>query len=271
MKKVNPALSSVEVVLGLEDRGAIVSDYVETERRHYIVRIDSQGQHVNKLYDTDKLVTGFILLNPDELLILQKEGIIARVQISDGKTIDTFKVDVGHLADGILDDHENLLLVDLNRMEVFNYCMTTKHKKVIVQKDKKRLNNPCSIHKAQSDKRVLYLVCFEYCVNIYNSEWCFQGSLGSGLKGSENLDLRYPSSAIFTPYRTVWVTDSDSDAVKEFSLNNCFLRYIIRGKCHPKKLSLCAGQLWLPYREEQYVGAKCNINCYQLIQGVRFE
>ena len=269
MKKANPDLNATEVVLGLEDGGAIVSasDRAETNRLNYAVKIDSQGQHVNTLYTTDKSVTGFILLPADELLILQNEGTIARVRISDGKPVDSFKVDVGFLDGGILDDDENLLLVDWNHMEVFNYCMTTKHKKVIVQKDKKILNYPCSIHKAQSDKGVLYLVTGQHCVNIYNSKWDILRSIGSGHKGPTADDLRYPSCALLTPWNTVWVADRDNDAVKEFSLNGVFLRYIIHadaGLKHPQKLSLCGDQLWLSYREESNVGSECNVNRYRI-------
>ena len=270
VKKANPGFNSIDVVLGLEDGGAIVSNY--EDGLHHAVRIDSQGQDIDTLYTTDKSVTGFIFLPPDELLILQHEGTIVRVQISDGKHIDTFKVNVSYLADGILDDEENLLLVDWNHMEVFNYCMTTKHKKVIVQKDKKMLNWPCSIHKAQSDKGVLYLVASQHRVNIYNSEWCLLSFAGSGTEGREAGDLRFPNSAILTPWNTVWVADGDNDTVKEFSLNGDFLQYIInRSDCinHPLKLSLCGDQLWLSYRVERHVGASFNVNRYEIKQEYR--
>ena len=262
VKKANPGLNTTEVVLGLEDGGAIVCNY---ENRHYkVVRVDSEGQQVNMLYTTDKSVTAFILLTPDELLILQLDGTIVRVQLSDGQIIKTFRIDVGFLDDGILDDRENLLLVDGNRMEVFNYCIMTKRKKIVIQRDEKRLNYPCSIHKAQFEEGVLYVVASQHCVNIYNSEWCFLRFLGSGHDGREASDLIYPNSATFTPWKTVFVVDRDNGAIKEFSLAGDFLGFIIQGIKQLQKLSLCGPHLWLSFREKLDVGSECNLKRYQI-------
>ena len=262
VKKVNFGMNSMEVVLGLEDGGAIVSNY--RDGLQYAVRIDSHGASVDTLYTTDISITAFIMSPANHLLILHHDGTIVRVQLTDGKLIDTCKIDVGYLVDGTLYDNENLLLVDCQRKEVFKYCMTTQSKEILVKSDKQSL---CSIHKAESLEGLLYLVCTQHCVNIYNSDWCFQRFLGSENKGTEDAYLKYPNSAILTPWETVWVADSDNDAVKEFSLRGEFLRCIINrteGINHPQKLSLCADQLWLSYRGERYVGSECNVNRYQL-------
>ena len=106
-------VTDMRQVLGLNDGGAVISFYIQ--RVHYAVRVNQEGATVAKLYSTttDSEITGFLLVDEENLFVLEKNGIVTGIRLDDGSLIRRYEMkDMnGELYGGIVEG-ECLLLLD---------------------------------------------------------------------------------------------------------------------------------------------------------------
>ena len=95
----HPEMKTPHSVLALPDGGALVA--ADINNIWNIVRLDQYGavSYIFKFKPSGQ-VTDFIL-TLDDVLILQKNGVITRVKLSDGTEVTSYKVDVEWLRRGI--------------------------------------------------------------------------------------------------------------------------------------------------------------------------
>ena len=186
-------MKSPHAVLALPDGGALVAAFIDT--RLNIVRLDQYGavSHIFK-YTPSYLVTDFIL-TLDDVLILQRNGVITRVKLGDGTEVKSYKVDVEWLWHGISVDGDNLLMIDHKREEVFSFKLSDQNKEVKVR-DIKFIS--CISEIPGSEK--MYAVCANNEILIYDSTWNLQRSIDGWF-------IRYPASCVVLPNNNFLVVD----------------------------------------------------------------
>ena len=163
-------------VLGLNDGGAVISFHIQLF--HYAVRVNQEGATVAKLYSTttDSEITGFLLVDEENLFVLEKNGIVTGIRLGDGSLIRRYEMkDMnGELYGGIVEG-ECLLLVDYGGNfpdnadgAVFRYRPLIDQKELLLQ----GLNSPLNLTKSRNGEGLKYIV-IEYWegVTVYNSNW----------------------------------------------------------------------------------------------------
>ena len=262
-----PELKEVDLVLPLPDQEDhyIIVNTTKKRKEEEIIKLGVKQRSMSSLRKKQHEITGFILLLPEELppeemLILEQNGTISKVQIKDGKTVEEYKMDVGGLMNGVSLGNNKLLLVDFKRGHIFTYDMERKHKEIRV----KKLNKPSSVAALKSKGETLYAVCElgGNCVKVYDSNWQMKTSIGKKgriFRRSGDGQLNSPTSAVVLPGNTVLVSDFNNNRVTEFTLQGDFIRHVLTGIEQPLRLVFEDPNLWVSYGFD-----KPNIKCYQL-------
>ena len=244
MNKVNKEIRKAIRVLGLPGGEALVIHKLDTQ--YYCTRLDHTGATVRTLLTSPVQMTGLMMLNQEDLIILQKDGTITKVKLSDGTVVHTYKVDVGNLIDGVIHDDNTLILVDCDRGEVFTYCMSDQHKDIKI----KKLKQPSCVTKTETNQGTLYLVCEadNHKIHIYSSSWTLQRSIGS--PGSGEGQFNGPTYVLVLPTNNILVADFNKNRISEYNMNGQFIRHVLQqqdGIYRPYQISYHHPYLWLLY------------------------
>ena len=241
---VNPG--DYYIVLPVDDGGVLVSSH------RSCIKLDHTGATVRTLLTSPVEMTGLMMLNQEDLIILQRYGTITKVKLSDGTVVHTYKVDVGGLCDGVIHDDNTLILVDLDRGEVFTYCMPDQHKDIKI----KKLNRPSCVTKTETNQGTMYLVCEadNHKVHIYSSSWTLQRSIGS--LGSGYGQFKVPCYVLVLPTNNILVADCFNRRISEYNMNGQFIRHVLQqqdGINRPYQISYHHPHLWVVYWEEKNI------------------
>ena len=156
--------------------GGVLAVYEDSDTRRHVIKIDQEGKIINKLYVTDKVITGLIWEEPD-LYVLLGGGDI--VHVREGGEIKQHHINnvIGYLYGGAV-DKDDILIVDYYDDRVISYNVQTGHEDIKLQ----GLQSPWSITKTVYNNQVLYLIteAGALCVSVYNSSWIKQKTIGSG-------------------------------------------------------------------------------------------
>ena len=154
--------------------------YRDSDYRHHVIKIDQEGKIINKLYVTDREITGLIWEEPDLYVLLYDDDI---VHVREGGVIKQHHIYnvIGWLYGGGAVDKDDILIVDgggLSTGRVISYNVQTGHEDIKLQ----GLQIPQSITKTVYNNQVLYLITewLGPCVSVYNSSWIKQKTIGSG-------------------------------------------------------------------------------------------
>ena len=75
-------------VLGLMDGGAVISRTIQGVVTTYeAIRVDSKGDTIAKLHSTTTEITGFILKDQEHILILENDGVMTEIRLSDASQV----------------------------------------------------------------------------------------------------------------------------------------------------------------------------------------
>ena len=238
---VNPG--SYFRVLPLDDGGVLVSS------EDGCIKLDHTGATVRTLLTSPVMMTGLMMLNQEDLIILQRDGTITKVKLSDGTVVQTYKVDVGGLWDGVIHDDNTLILVDSNRGEVFTYCMSDQHKDIKI----KKLKDPSCVTKTETNQGTLYLVCeaSNQKIHIYSSSGTLQRSIGS--YGSGYGQFKVPCYVLVLPTNNILVADCNNHRISEYNMNGQFIRHVLQqqdGINRPVQISYHHPHLWVVYLDK---------------------
>ena len=269
VKSVNPDMGRITAVLALPDGGAVIS-HKKYNKRH-VVRLDNTGKASPSMFVSDTWINGFILLQDDQMVILQKDGNLTWIQIKDGKKMDQYKIKVKYLICGIALDNDTLLLVDSIGGRVLTFSKSSRKTTDMVN----NLNKPTSVDRTLVNNEVVYVVCEAgvNTVSIYRDDWTLQRSVtGDGevtvfklLSLLWTVDgqgrFKYPQSAVVLPDNTILVADRGNDCISEWSLDGKFLGYLIqKGDIkYPSNMSFHHLYVWIM---DGVIGS--NVRCYQI-------
>ena len=151
--------------------------YEDSDYRYNVIKIDQEGKIINKLYVTDKYITVLIWQDPD-LYVIHRKGDIVHVKEESVIKLHHIKNVWGGLYGGAVDNNGEILILDYYGGRVISYNVQTGHQDIKLQ----GLQLPHSVTKTVYNNQVLYLLV-EYGshrVNLYNSTWIKQTTLGSG-------------------------------------------------------------------------------------------
>ena len=244
LSKVNKEIRYVISVLSLPGGGCLVIH--KQDDQFYCTRLDHTGATVRTLLTSPVQMTGLMMLNQEDLIILHHDGTITKVKLSDGTMVHTYKVDVDCLCDGVIHDDNTLILVDFDRGEVFTYCMLDQHKDIKINK----LNQPSCVTKTETNQGTLYLVCEagNDKVHIYSSSWDLQRSIGSS--GSGNGQFNMTCYVLVLPTNNILVADVNNHRISEYNMNGQFIRHVLQqqdGIYSPYQISYHHPHLWVVY------------------------
>ena len=154
--------------------GGVLAVYY-SDYRHHVIKIDQEGKIINKLYVTYGIIRGLIWEEPDLYVLLSSNDI---VHVREGGEIKQHHINNvwGYLYGGAVDKDDILIVDDDGR--VISYNVQTGHEDIKLQ----GLQWPRSITKTVYNNQVLYLIteAGAPCVNVYNSSWIKQKTIGSG-------------------------------------------------------------------------------------------
>ena len=271
VRTVNPDLGWITAVLALPDGGAVISHW--KINKYHVVRLEDKGKASPSMFTSDTWINGFILLQENQMVILQKDGKLIWIQIKDGKKMDQYKVNVTYLQHGIALDNDTLLLVDSSGGRVFTFSKSTRRTTDMVN----NLNKPTSVDRTLVKDEVVYVVCEHGAniVRIYSDDWTLQRSVTGDrtetvliyrfLSWLWNLDrqVRFhnPWSAIVLLDNSILVSDRGNDCISEWSLDGKFLGYLTqKGDIkNPENMSFHHPYVWI--MDGEY---PCNVRCYQI-------
>ena len=244
VNKVNKELRHVGRVLALPGGNTLVIN--SPDNQFYCTRLDHTGATVRTLLTSPVWMSGLMMLNQEDLIILQGDGTITKVKLSDGTVVHTYKVDVECLYDGVIHDDNTLILVDRLRREVFTYCMSDQHKDIKI----KKLKDPTCVTKTETNQGTLYLVCEadNHKIHIYSSSWTLQRSIGS--PGSGEGQFNGPAYVLVLPTNNILVADFNNHRISEYNMNGQFIRHVLQqqdGIYRPYQISYHHPYLWLVY------------------------
>ena len=244
MCKVNKEIRDLTRVLGLPGGGVLVTH--KQDDQYYCTRLDHTGATVRTLLTSPVVMMGLMMLNQEDLIILQKDGTITKVKLSDGTVVHTYKVDVDYLYDGVIHDDNTLILVDMDRGEVFTYCMSNQHKDIKIR----NLNQPTCVTKTETNQGTLYLVCeaLNNKIHIYSSSWTLQRSIVS--YGSADGQFNIPCYVLVLPTNNILVADCYNYRISEYNMNGQFIRQVLQpqdGIYQPLQISYHHPHVWVVY------------------------
>ena len=243
-------------VLPLDDGGVLVSSGGNC------IKLDHTGATVRTLLTSPVMMTGLMMLNQEDLIMLQKDGTITKVKLSDGTVVHTYKVDVNYLEDGVIHDDNTLILVDCIRGEVFTYCMSDQHKDINI----KKLNYLTCVTKTETNQGTLYLVCEagNSKVHIYSSSWTLQRSIGS--PGSGYGQFKFPCYVQVLPTNNILVADYYNHTISEYKMNGQFIRHVLQqqdGIYRPYQISYHHPHIWVVHLNENNI---FHLKCFHIFQ-----
>ena len=258
-KASNPDLGSLWDTLPLQDGTVLVRHYKDD--KHHVIRLSDRGKVIRNMITTDKEITWFILMSNNECLILHHDS-LQRIRIEDGQVLGSgYKVpEVVWLYDGIRIDDDQVLLVDVNKGQIFIYDIKTRNKHVVIDK----LNGPTSVDKAVTDQGVFYIVNEEsaHTVRVYNDRWRFVTSIGG--QGGEDGRFNNPHTARVLPDHTIIVSDIRNHRISRFTIQGDFIDHVIKqsdGIRYPRRLAVQYPYVWVNFSR---FGSPYNIKCYQI-------
>ena len=234
----HPEMRSPVAVLALPDGGALVAAYIESRRS--IVRLDQYGavSYIFK-YKPSRQVTDFIL-TLDEVLILQLNGVITRVKMSNGSEVKSYRVDVQWQWQwrGISVDGDNLLIIDHGKGEVFSFKLSEQKKEVKVR-DIKFVRCITSIPGSEK----MYAVCADSKLLIYDSSWKLQRSI-------QDWFVQAPASVFVLPNNNILMGDMNYQRVSVLSSDWTWISHVVKqenGIGKLQKVSFRHPDLWIVY------------------------
>ena len=231
--------------------------------QYYCTRLDHTGATVRTLLTSPVVMTGLMMLNQEDLIILHHDGTITKVKLSDGTVVHTYKVDVDYLEDGVIHDDNTLILVDYDRGEVFTYCMSDQHKDIKI----KKLKTPTCVTKTETNQGTMYLVCEvgNNKIHIYSSSWTLQRSIGS--YGSGNGQFQLPYYVLVLPTNNILVADFGNHRISEYNMNGQFIRHVLQqqdGIYEPLQISYHHPNVWAVY--SHFGHSFLQLKCFQLFK-----
>ena len=156
--------------------GGVLAVYEDSDKKYNVIKIDQEVEITNKLYVSDKSITGLIWEDPDLYVLLYGGDI---VHVREGGVIKKHHINnvEGDLWGGTV-ENDDILIVDYWGGRVISYNIQTGHQDIKLQ----GLQNPTSVTKTVYNNQVLYLIT-EWMVDhvsVYNSSWIKQANIGSG-------------------------------------------------------------------------------------------
>ena len=214
--------------------------------QNQVLKIDSQGQTVEVLYECDSCFIFGLTLLGSNLYAIQRNGIIVKIgtnnivyTIPDVERIKQYGSQWSYPSE--IPNTDTLLLCDNNKGEVFSYNVSSEHKKVLMT----GFEGPTSVSCSISDNKIVYLVCDQKSnlIKVYDSLWVLVSSFGNAGSG----EMHYPWAAIMSPNNTIIA--SHNGYPFEFSINGEFLREIrIEGLSFPTSaMSYSEPYLWVAH------------------------
>ena len=236
----HPEMKTPVAVLALPDGGALVA--ADINNIWNIVRLDQYGavSYIFKFKPSGQ-VTDFIL-TLDDVLILQLNGVITRVKLSDGTEVKSYKVDVEWLWRGISVDGDNLLMIDHKRGEVFSFKLSDQNKEVKVRDI---IFVRCISEIPGNEK--MYAVCANNKLLIYDSTWKLQRSIG----GLDDWFIGNPVSGVVLPNNNFLIVDKMYKTVLVLTFNGHLVHHMdIQDKMvNIQQTSYQRRHLWIVYFE----------------------
>ena len=218
---------------------------IESEAKQHVAMIDPGNMTIRKFHEfhENSDITG-ILHSSGVVYFLQMNGTLVERPLSLlGKSLRSHKVCAEGLTNGCVLEKDRLLLTNAAQGKVFTYHLLHKRKKVKI----KDLNAPVSVEVGTLNGHKVYAVCESgsHRVCLYSSLWNLLYTIGS--LGDAVGQLSYPESAIFTPWGTILVADTDNNRVCEFSPEGSFQNTVLSARdiINPVSLSYSHPYLWV--------------------------
>ena len=223
---VNKQLNQVNRVTALDDGTCLVA-HMTSDYQFQVLRIDHEGQtvppvHVCKHYS---VITG-ILHSQGVIYIIQRDRIITKCLLDDlSRSVDTYNLDVSQqeLNNGDIMDENTIILTDRDREEVFIYHIKDKCKDVKIT----GLSEPVGVSCKREQHGLQFAVC-EFgagCISVYDEMFHKIKTIAS--KGKGNGQLSGPQCAIFSPWGSILVADTNNNRISEFSEDGAFIKHLL--------------------------------------------
>ena len=253
-----PELSSVHYIAALPGGEAVVFNYIDNNKTHQVLRLDSQGKIKKNIYSCVRChySSGLLVLG-EHLFILHGNGTVIDTRLSDGHVLNittildvTFVKNTGSLYSkpDKIPDKQTLLLCDYYKGEVFTFKPSTGQKKVRIT----GLSYPISVSYLFYNNTVYHIVCEQWGhrIIVYNSTWDLIRTIGR--EGSNDWELNSPMSAIVSDEDTIIISDRNNHHISEFSFNGTFLHHLLirsDGIYIPRVMSYYYPHIWLTHYE----------------------
>ena len=224
VNSVNKQINKVYTVTALDDGTCLVYNWTSDNKRQ-VLRINLEGQTVPPVHvcEHNSFIRG-ILHSQGVIYILQERGIITKCLLNNlSRRVEDYKLDVEALYNGDMVDENTIILTDPSRGEVFIYYIKDKHKDVKIT----GLSEPVSVS-SRREKHGLRLAVCELgasCISIYDEGFNKIKTIGSlGRKDGQLLD---PECAIFSPWGSILVADTNNIRISEFSEDGAFIKHLL--------------------------------------------
>ena len=211
----------------------MVYNYIDNNKTHQVLRLDSQGKIKNNIYSCVgcNYIEGLLVLG-DYLYIIHNNGKVIKTRVSNGRVINVTTIpDVGRVIHtgslysnpDKIPDKQTLLLCDINKHEVFTFKPSTGQKKVRIT----GLRGPRSVSYLIYNNTVYYIVCEGWGnrITVYNNTWDLTRTIGR--RGYDDGELNIPVSSIVSDEDTIIISDHNNHRISEFSFNGTFLHHLL--------------------------------------------
>ena len=242
VKSVNKQINYVTRVTALPDGTCLVYSRTSDWKRQ-VLRIDKEGQTVPPVHvcEDNSVIRG-ILHSQGVIYILQGEGIITKCLLDDlSRSVDTYRLDVGSLYNGDMVDENTIILTDGTRGEVFIYHIKNKHKDVKIT----GLSYPVSVSCRREKHGLRFAVCELKAghISIYDEGFNKMKTIGS--EGRGDGQPSGPLCAIFSPWGSILVADTNNIRISEFSEDGAFIKHLLTKIFMPVSISYNKPYLWV--------------------------
>ena len=274
LTRTSPELYSdgfTDRIAALPGGGAVIRHYINNNKTDQVFKINSQGKVTQTIYTCVQCssdIWGLLVLG-DFLYLTHTNGTVIKTRVSNGQVVSrstipdvAWVIHTGSLSNkpDMIPDKQTLLLCDWLKGEVFTFKPSTGEKQVRVT----GLGLPRSVSYFFHNQTVFYIVCkFDrHRITVYNQTWHLIRTIST--RGSNDGELRDPSSAIVSDEDTIIISDKGNHRVSEFSFNGTFLRHLLvrsDGINSPRSMSYYYPHLWFihggfphdkPYRYNLY-------------------
>ena len=239
---VNKQINKVFRVTALDDGTCLVSNLTSDDKRQ-VLRIDKEGQTVPPVHvcEDNSDIMG-ILHSQGVIYILQHGGRITKCLLDDlRRSVVTYKLHGENLYNGDMVDENTIILTDHLRGEVFIYHINNRHKDVKIT----GLSYPVSVSCRREKHGLRLAVCERYagCISIYDEGFNKRKTIDSN--GRRDGQLNRPWCAIFSPWGSILVADTDNHRISEFSEDGAFIRHLLTKIYMPVSISYNKPYLWV--------------------------